>query len=66
MLKQLKYIYNLKFLKYTPLFVYLKVLFEILISIKGILIFLIIKRQGKDKFCYSRDYFKLKSNLKKV
>jgi hypothetical protein len=43
MLKQLKRIYNLVFFKYKLLFIYLKVLLEILTSIKGILIFLTIK-----------------------
>jgi hypothetical protein len=42
MLKQLKRIYNLVFLKYKLLFTYLEVLTEIPISIKGILIFLTI------------------------
>jgi hypothetical protein len=43
MLKQLKRIYNLVFLKYKLLFTYLKVLPEVLISITGILIFPTIK-----------------------
>jgi hypothetical protein len=42
MLKQLKRIYNLVFFKYKLLFTYLKVLTKILISIRGILMFLII------------------------
>ena len=43
MLKQLKRIYNLIFLEFKLLFTYFKVLPEILISIKGILMFLTIK-----------------------
>jgi hypothetical protein len=43
MLKQLKCIYNLIFLKYKLLFTYLKVLSEVPISIIRILIFLTIK-----------------------
>jgi len=43
MLKQLKRIYNLIFLKYKLFFIYLEVLPEILISIRGILMLLIIK-----------------------
>jgi hypothetical protein len=43
MLKQLKRIYNLVFLKYKLLFTYLKVLSEVLTSIARILIFPIIK-----------------------
>jgi hypothetical protein len=39
MLKQLKYIYNLVFLKYKLLFTYLKVLSKVLTSIIKILIF---------------------------
>jgi len=39
MLKQLKRIYNLVFLKYKLLFIYLKVLSEVPTSIIGILIF---------------------------
>jgi hypothetical protein len=39
MLKQLKRIYNLVFLKYKLLFTYLKVLSEVLTSIAKILIF---------------------------
>ena len=52
MLKHLKRIYNLVFLKYKLLFTYLKILFEVLISIARILMF--------------RDFFKLRSNSKKV
>jgi hypothetical protein len=66
MLKQLKYIYNLVFLKFKLLFTYFKVLPEILTSIARILIFLIIKQSIKAKFRHSRDYFKLRSNLKEV
>jgi hypothetical protein len=43
MLKQLKYIYNLIFLKFKLLFTYFKVLPEILTSIIGILMFLTIE-----------------------
>jgi hypothetical protein len=43
MLKQLKYIYNLIFLKFKLLFTYFKVLLEIPISIARILIFLTIE-----------------------
>jgi hypothetical protein len=43
MLKQLKRIYNLVFLKFKLLFIYFKVSPEILISIKEILMFLTIK-----------------------
>jgi hypothetical protein len=43
MLKQLKRIYNLVFLKYKLLFTYLKVLSEVLTSIARILIFLTIE-----------------------
>jgi hypothetical protein len=50
MLKQLKRIYNLVFLKYKLLFTYLEVLLEVLTSIAGILIFLTIKRSIKRKF----------------
>jgi len=50
MLKQLKYIYNLIFLKFKLLSTYFKVLPEILINIKGILTFLTIKRKVKAKF----------------
>jgi hypothetical protein len=50
MLKQLKRIYNLVFLKFKLLFTYFKVSPEILTSIKGILIFLIIKRKVRVKF----------------
>ena len=66
MLKQLKRIYNLVFLKYKPLFIYLKVLSEIPTSITRILIFLTIERSVKRRFRQSRDFFKLKSNSKKV
>jgi hypothetical protein len=65
-LKQLKRIYNLVFLKYKLLFTYLKVLSEILISIARILIFLTIKQSIKRKFRQSRDFFKLRNNLKEV
>jgi hypothetical protein len=65
-LKQLKRIYNLIFLKYKLLFTYLKVLSEVLISIARILIFLTIKQSIKRKFRQSRDFFKLRSNLKEV
>jgi hypothetical protein len=50
MLKQLKRIYNLVFLKYKPLFTYLKVLSEVLISIAKILIFPTIERSVKKRF----------------
>jgi hypothetical protein len=50
MLKQLKHIYNLIFLKFKLLFTYFKVFPEILTSIKGILIFLTIKQRVKAKF----------------
>jgi hypothetical protein len=50
MLKQLKRIYNLVFLKFKLLFTYFKVLPEILISIARILIFPIIERSIKAKF----------------
>ena len=43
MLKQLKRIYNLIFLKFKLLFTYFKILLKILTSIRGILIFLIIE-----------------------
>jgi len=43
MLKQLKHIYNLVFLKYKLLFTYLKVLFKVPINIAKILIFPTIK-----------------------
>jgi hypothetical protein len=66
MLKQLKRIYNLVFLKYKLLFTYLKVLSEVPTSIVRILIFPIIKRSIKRKFRQSRDFLKLKSNLKEV
>jgi hypothetical protein len=66
MLKQLKRIYNLVFLEFKLLFTYFKVFPEILTSIKGILIFLIIKRRVKAKFRHLRDYLKLRSNLKEV
>jgi len=66
MLKQLKRIYNLVFLKYKPLFTYLKILSEVLTSIARILIFPIIERSIKRKFRYSRDFLKLRSNLKEV
>jgi hypothetical protein len=65
-LKQLKRIYNLIFLKYKLLFTYLKVLSEVLISIARILIFLTIKQSIKRKFRQSRDFFKLRSNLEEV
>jgi hypothetical protein len=48
-LKQLKRIYNLVFLKYKLLFTYLKVLSEVLIRIIRILIFPTIKRSIKRK-----------------
>jgi len=66
MLKQLKRIYNLVFLKFKLLFTYFKVLPEILISIAKILIFLTIKRSIKAKFRHLRDYLKLRSDLKEV
>jgi hypothetical protein len=50
MLKQLKRIYNLVFLKFKLLFTYFKVLPEILTSIARILIFLTIKQRVKAKF----------------
>jgi len=50
MLKQLKRIYNLVFFKYKLLFIYLKVLTKILISIRRILIFLIINQSIKIRF----------------
>jgi hypothetical protein len=50
MLKQLKRIYNLVFLKFKLLFTSFKVLPEILINIARILIFLIIKQSIKAKF----------------
>jgi hypothetical protein len=50
MLKQLKRIYNLVFLKYKLLFTYLKVLPEVPISIARILIFPTIKRSVKRRF----------------
>jgi hypothetical protein len=50
MLKQLKRIYNLIFLKYKLLFTYLEVLSEVPISIARILIFPIIKRSIKRRF----------------
>jgi hypothetical protein len=65
-LKQLKHIYNLVFLKYKLLFTYLKVLSEVPTSITRILIFLTIERSIKRRFRRSRDFFKLKSNLEKV
>jgi hypothetical protein len=66
MLKQLKRIYNLVFLKYKLLFIYLKVLSEVLISIIRILIFPIIKQSIKRRFRQSRDFFKLRSDLEEV
>jgi hypothetical protein len=66
MLKQLKRIYNLVFLKYKLLFIYLKVLSEVPISITRILIFPTIEQSIKRRFRHSRDFFKLKSNLKEV
>jgi hypothetical protein len=66
MLKQLKRIYNLVFLKFKLLFTYFKVFPEILTSIRKILIFLIIKRRVKAKFWHLQDYFKLRNNLKEV
>jgi hypothetical protein len=50
MLKQLKYIYNLIFLKFKLLFTYFKVLSKILINIARILIFLTIKQSIKARF----------------
>jgi hypothetical protein len=50
MLKQLKHIYNLVFLKFKLLFTYFKVFPEILTSIAGILMFLTIKRSIRAKF----------------
>jgi hypothetical protein len=50
MLKQLKHIYNLVFSKYKLLFIYLKVLSEILTSIVRILRFPIIERSVKKRF----------------
>jgi hypothetical protein len=66
MLKQLKRIYNLVFLKFKLLFTYFKVPPEILISIARILMFLTIKRSVKVRFRHLRDYFKLKSDLEEV
>jgi hypothetical protein len=66
MLKQLKRMYNLVFLKYKLLFTYLKVLSEVPISIARILMFPIIKRSVKKRFRHSRDFFKLRSDLKEV
>jgi hypothetical protein len=66
MLKQLKRIYNLVFLKFKLLFTYFKVLPEILISIARILIFPTIKQSIRAKFRRLKDYFKLRSNLKEV
>jgi hypothetical protein len=65
-LKQLKRIYNLVFLKYKLLFTYLEVLSEVLTSIARILIFPTIKRSVRRRFRQSRDFFKLRSNLKEV
>jgi len=50
MLKQLKRINNLVFLKFKLLFTYFEVPPEILISIARILIFLTIKRSIRAKF----------------
>jgi hypothetical protein len=50
MLKELKRIYNLIFLKFKLLFTYFKVPPKILISIAKILIFPTIKRSIKAKF----------------
>jgi hypothetical protein len=50
MLKQLKRMYNLIFLKYKLLFTYLKVLSEVPTSIIGILMFLTIKQSVKRRF----------------
>jgi len=50
MLKQLKHIYNLMFLKFKLLFTYFKVFPEILTSIIRVLMFLTIKQRVKARF----------------
>jgi len=66
MLKQLKRIYNLVFFKYKLLFTYLKVLSEVPTSIARILIFPTIEQSVKRRFRQSRDFLKLRSDLKEV
>jgi hypothetical protein len=66
MLKKLKWIYNLVFLKYKPLFTYLYIPSKILMSKAGVLVYPIIERRLRNSFHRSRDYLKLRSDKEEV